>query len=146
MDLGEHGFLIMLLRGHGRYAPGSMAFETFASYPQADSRRTELLKSMETLNAAADIPADHLWTFVVLNSSNNPESMRQVDVDHPEITLGSDVRFLPAHIEMTVDQVTVGIEKSLPWVKQAPSDLGFQVIGRDAPFSYRRRDFELGAK
>ena len=118
LNLGARGVLIMTLRGIGKYRPELMAFLTFGHVPSFDGDRRRELSVMSSLHGTADVPPEHLWTFIALRDKNDPTSMKAVDIKDLSATFGQNVSFSDAKIEMTNDPVTDDIGRELPWLAQ----------------------------
>ena len=146
LDLGEHGCLILLLRSRGKYSPAWVVRSDLAHNPERSDHWRDEAKSVADFKGSADIPENHLWTLVLLENKDNPSTMHEVDLDHPELTLGNSLKLLPAHVETTTDPVTTGIEDTLPWVKFAPTGAITRFNRPNAPFFYEFRDFEQGLR
>lgn len=134
VDLGDGRNLVALLAS-GPTAAG-------VDYPQHLVPRHFGLTGEErdlvqysNLSGSWTLSAGELPTFVTFADTKDPGTARVQNPADLERTFGARVRLRDVLVEMTNDQVTVGIEQRLPWIKEwIAKGLAGRINGRSGVF------------
>lgn len=142
VDLGSRGLLFALLRseGNGAWAGGIMP--TFAKRPTSptgnqDDEIAGQLENMlankglivlpryypadaDVLGPPPDKPQSDYPLLVRFGDIKDPKSVALVDPDDLAKSLGPGVKLRRITVQLTDDEVTMGIEKRLGWLSEYP--------------------------
>ena len=129
IDLGEKGLLFATLQGHDNAdTRASTAFTALIGSPGSVYDTKKRLKALTTLKASAELTQKTMPLLVRFKTISDPATVERVDPYNLAKTYGDDVKLKRATIEMTKDDVTIGIEQTLTWL--------------DAPFDQSRKLFK----
>lgn len=116
--------LMTTARDDGSYSGGPGAFDFLvirACNLQEKNKRSgasSLVRLVGGLSGTCQVPLQDIPLMVSFENETDPTSVQRVFPDHPESTLGGNVKFLKASITITHQKVTTGIEQRLPWLAE----------------------------
>lgn len=131
IDLGQSRNVVALLAfGTDAQAQHSMAGLAFSAF-RSPGVNPDNLKRMSRLKGRADLPGGLIPTLVTFDDPADPKSVHVVPLEAFATVFGPGFRFRNAWIEMTHDEVTTGIDRKLPWLK----NMGSTVTTRPGVFT-----------
>ena len=75
-----------------------------------------LIRMAGRVSGSCEIPPQDMPLMVTFEDEKNSTSVRRVFPDHPETTLGKNVKFVGASLTTTNGPMTTGILHRLPWL------------------------------
>ena len=101
------------------------------------SGASSLVRLVGGLSGKCQIPMQDVPLMVSFENETDPTSVQRVFTDHPESTLGGNVKFLGASLTITSEPLAKGIRQRLPWLSdyQEPH-LGSGPYASDPPLSH----------
>lgn len=132
LDLGARGYLFATLAPVERKPSDGPIFWPWDVFAQAIVTRAWGEPPIQTwrdfyrlflLPREVLLPLDKLPFLIRFHDLSNPETVEAVDPNAVATSFGSGVRLVEAKVEVTNAPVTTGIEKLLPWIRNAHLDL-----------------------
>lgn len=161
LDLGKPGILFVLLREGAdfRSAPEWIVLSSFGLGEGGMPRPVDDgIRQIRKLSGKVDLPLTNLPLLVRFRGLNAPTTVERVNPLDLEPNFGAGAKLVRATLEIvpagiwpfnnygfTGEPITIGIEKSLPWLKNLKGGyLGGGFTSRDAPLGLHGGNFERG--
>jgi hypothetical protein len=124
VDLGSHGVLFALLRGDESRRASSLAGTPEAFVTRATGAFTRAGVTRESLERVirnrpkVEVPFELLPLLVRFRDINDPKTVEPVDPNNLAASFGPGVKLVAATVEVTDDPLTIGIDRTLPWLPE----------------------------
>jgi hypothetical protein len=135
VDLGNNYLLLALLRGpsgpnHGfKYGAEQLPFIAFQDRIAYTSNYLDQWRKLASMvGAKGALGLDQLPMLVVFDNPTDPKTIKLVNPEHVEETLGPGARILTATVEITDAPVTTGISKTLNWLDSGDPNRRFTML------------------
>lgn len=143
VDLGERGVLFSLLKGNGDWSDYGY-YIIYQEFPYLSNGRSKIWH-YTMLEAKKELAFDKIPMLVRFRDINDPKTVELVDPNDLEKTFGKGVKLISATLEMTDENMTTGVEKTLPWLKELNGRyLGGGRTSLNAPLELHGGNFKMG--
>ncbi len=118
VDLGEKGVLFALLKaGSSSDSQPPYIIKYLGNYSLDPVENLRKMKQARP-RPKVDLSFDKIPMLVRFRDINDPKTVELVDPNDLEKSFGKGVKLVSATLEMTDEDVTRGVEKWLPWIRE----------------------------